>query len=78
MVLLSQFIWHYKVVTNETKEQHIAQVKVELHDSQIVFDFSDDRDDDDVMVLPYLVVLANPKNCNVVSIWTTLIQKGQH
>ncbi len=43
-------------------------MKVELHNSQIIFDFSDDIDDDDVTVLPYLVVLANPINCNVVAI----------
>jgi hypothetical protein len=65
-----------RIVTNERKKQHITQVRFKCHDFQIVFDLSDDIDNDNVMLLPYLIVHTSPINRNVVPTSILLIQKG--
>jgi hypothetical protein len=77
MVLLSQFPSNIvRIVTNERKKQHITQVRFRCHDFQIVFDLNDDINNDNVMLLPYLIVHTSPINCNVIPILILLIQKG--
>jgi len=77
MVLPSQFPSNIiRIVTNERKNQHITQVRFKCHDFQIVFYLSDDIDNDNVMLLPYLIVHTSPMNHNVVPISILLIQKG--
>ncbi len=69
MVSFSQFPSNIpRIVTNERKKQHITQVRFEHHDSQIIFDLTDDIDNDNVMLLPYLFVHTSPINHNVVRI----------
>lgn len=69
-----------RIVTNERKKQHITQVRFKCHDFQIVFYLSDDIDydidNDNVMLLPYLIVHTSPINHNVIPISILLIQKG--
>ncbi len=51
-------------------------MKVELLNSQLVFDFNDDTNDDNVMVFPCLILLASPIKCNVRTILRSLTQDG--
>jgi len=77
MVSPSQFPFNIvRIVTNDRKKQHITQVRFKCHDFQIVFDLNDDIDNDNVMLLPYLIVHTSPINRNFVPISILLIQKG--
>jgi hypothetical protein len=77
MVLLSQFPSNIaRIVTNERKKQHITQLRFRCHDFQIVFDLNDDINNDNVMLLPYLIIQTSPINYNVIPISIFLIQKG--